>query len=64
MATNANINKDKTEAMWLGNWKDRTDKPLDLKWTNGEVNFLGIYVGNNRMGASARTFNEIRDKIK
>ena len=63
-ATNSKINKDKTEALWLGNWIGRTDTPLDLNWTSGEIKFLGVYVGNNRETASQRTFEEIIIKIK
>ena len=37
LATNSKINSDKTEALWLGKWKNRTDKPLNLRWTNEEV---------------------------
>ena len=50
-ATNAKVNVDKTEALWVGKWKNRTDKPLNLKWTNSHIKFLGIYVGN-KVGAS------------
>jgi hypothetical protein len=60
LATNSKINKDKTEALWLGNWKDRIDKPLDLKWKSGEVKSLGVYIGNDRKKAAQRTFNEIK----
>ena len=45
-ATNAKINKDKTEGLWVGNWKNRQDNPLNLKWTSSNVKFLGIYIGN------------------
>ena len=37
---------------------------MNLKWTNEEVQLLGVYVGNDRKKASLRTFNEIKDKIK
>ena len=63
-ATNSKINQDKTEAMWLGNWIGREDTPLGLKWTSGEIKFLGVYVGNNRALASQRTFEEIIEKLK
>jgi len=63
-ATNSKINKDKTEALWLGNWIGRTDTPLGLNWTSGEIKHLGVYVGNNRDIASQRTFEEIIIKIK
>jgi hypothetical protein len=45
-ATNAKVNKDKTEALWVGNWKGRQDTPLNLKWTSGTIKFLGIVIGN------------------
>ena len=64
LASNAKINKDKTEALWLGNRRNRQDKPLNLKWTNQEVKFLGVYVGNDRKAASLITFNEIKESIK
>ena len=30
----ARLNISKTKAMWLGNWKDRCDKPLGLNWVD------------------------------
>ena len=45
----------------MGNWKNRTNTPLNLKWTNEKVK---VYIGNDRKKASLITFNEIRDKIK
>ena len=50
-ATNARVNKNKTEALWVGKWIGRVDLPLNLKWTSDHVKFLGIYVGN-KVGAS------------
>ena len=64
LATNSRINKDKTEALWLGNWKDRPNRQMNLKWTHEEVKFIGVYVGNDRKNASLRIFNEIKDNIK
>ena len=34
LATNSKINKDKTEGLWLGNWVNQLDKPLNLRPTN------------------------------
>ena len=72
-ATNAKINKDKTEALWVGKWRGRTDKPFDLKWKCNSVKFTGIYVGN-KVGASgtkqlselnfAEQIEKIKNKIK
>ena len=63
-ATNSKINKDKTKALWLGSWRERIDKPLNLKWTNQEVENLIFYIGNDRKNASQKTFNMIKDCIK
>lgn len=68
-ASNAKINKDKTEGLWVGKWRNRVDKPHNLKWTNDHVKFLGIYVGN-KVGASGTkklsdlNFDEQIEKIK
>ena len=35
--TNAKVNVDKTVALWVGKLKNRTDKPLNLKWTNSHI---------------------------
>lgn len=40
----AKLNMAKTEALWLGAWKDRTDKPLGLSWVN-KMKILGIVFG-------------------
>ena len=37
------INTTKTEAMWLGEWKDRTDEPFGFKWPKDPVNALGVF---------------------
>ena len=47
-----------------GKWKDRLDRPLNLNWKSGEVNLLGVYVGNARKIAAQRTFSEIKESIK
>ena len=68
-ATNAKINIDKTEALWVGKWRNRQDKPHNLKWKNTSAKFLGIHVGN-KVGAngskqlSELNFAEQIEKIK
>ena len=42
--TGAKLNISKTEAMWLGSWKDRVDQPLGLKWVN-KMKILGVVFG-------------------
>lgn len=68
LATNARLNKSKTEALWVGSWRNRTDVPYGIKWKNDYVKFLGVYVGNmstqtERELISSINFDEIGDKI-
>ena len=57
--------------MWVGKWRNRTDDPFQdidpdntkkIKWTNKNVKYLGIYVGNDR--PDLQTFDEIVPKLK
>ena len=51
-AAGARINKDKTEGLWIGSWKNFEPTILNytagINWTSKHVKFLGIYVGNNQ----------------
>ena len=40
----AKLNKSKTEAMWLGAWRDRCDSPLGLTWLK-KIKILGGFFG-------------------
>ena len=40
----AKLNRSKTEAMWLGAWKCRTDEPLGLTWVR-KMKILGVIFG-------------------
>jgi hypothetical protein len=51
------LNKTKTEAMWLGKWRHRDDKPLNLKWVN-EVHSLGIYFSYNTDYVTQKNFTD------
>ena len=59
--TGAKINYDKTKALWVGKWRNRTDTPLPLKFTNGNIKSLGVYFGNDN--PAMQTFQEIIPKI-
>ena len=63
-ATNAKINVDKTDGLWVGSWKSRQDKPMGIKWVNTMVNNLGVFLGNSRQDAEVRGFEEVKEKIK
>ena len=40
----AKLNKSKTEAMWLGAWRHRTDEPLGLTWVR-KMKIVGVFFG-------------------
>ena len=46
-ASGAKVNWGKTKGLWAGAWKNRADTPLDIKWTNKNVEILGVYFGND-----------------
>jgi hypothetical protein len=48
-ASGAKINLDKTEGLWLGSFKYRTDQPMGLNWTSGSVKILGFHFGNGNL---------------
>jgi len=44
--TGAKLNREKSEAMWLGKWTERKDEPLGLKWVD-KMKILGVWFGRN-----------------
>ena len=67
-ATGAKINYEKTKGLWVGSWKNRTDDPFQeidphqtkrIKWTNKNVEYLGVYVGNEKICISPKPSNYV-----
>jgi exonuclease III len=48
-ASGSKLNHDKCWGIWLGAWKNRTDKPLGLNWTNDVHKLCGIKFGNGNI---------------
>ena len=44
-ASRAKINKDKSEDLWLGSFKNRLDSPLGFNWKKKSLKILGLYFG-------------------
>ena len=42
------LNKDKTEALWIGKDKYNIAKPLSIKWPDKPLKLLGLYIGHNK----------------
>ena len=43
-ASGAKINYKKTKGLWTGSWKDRRVPPINIKWTNKNVENLGVFL--------------------
>ena len=52
------INTEKTEAMWLGAWKNRTEKPFGFKWPHEPILALGVYFSYDLERANVLNFEE------
>ncbi len=61
-ASGAKVNLGKTKGLWVGKWKNRIDKPLNIRWTNENIMNLGVYFGN--LDPATKTFEEIIPEIK
>ena len=59
------INTSKTEALWLGQWKDNQDTPFGFKWPKDPILSLGVVFSHNKTDADELNFDaKIRDLEK
>ena len=58
------INKSKTEALWLGKLKDRKDKPLGFKWSENPILALGVYFSYDKVKSDKCNFEEKLEKLE
>ena len=56
-ASGSKINYKKTRGLWTGSWKDRRVPPMNIKWTNKNVENLGVFFGNDQ--PELATYNKI-----
>ena len=54
----------KSEAMWLGKWKNREDTPFNVKWPKDSVYALGIYFSNSERVSNKLNFYEKLDVLE
>ena len=61
------INKEKSEAFWLGRNKTQNIKPLGLKWKQ-TIKLLGIYISYDKSWMNAQNFDaklvNVKKKLK
>ena len=58
------LNIEKTKAMWLGKWANRTTKPLSLKWVKNPTKILGIYFSYDIKGNNQLNFDHKIKKLQ
>ena len=46
-ASNAKINYRKSQGLWVGSWRGRADRPLEIPWNSIGLKLLGTYLGNS-----------------
>lgn len=43
----AKLNNQKSDGLFCGSWKTRSDHPFECKWSSDGKKFLGVHLGNN-----------------
>jgi len=51
------LNESKTKALWLGPWKRRTERRLNLIWKE-PLNVLGIYISYDKVGNERKNVSQ------
>ena len=60
------VNYEKTEALWIGSFKNRTDKLVinqNIKWSFRKVKSLGVWFSINKEEAVLLNYQEKKEKI-
>jgi hypothetical protein len=58
------MNRDKSEAVWIGASLNFKHKPYGLKWTSDKVKTLGIYISTDQNKMIQENYNEKINKIE
>ncbi|KAG8238038.1 hypothetical protein J437_LFUL017612 [Ladona fulva] len=46
-AAGTKLNKEKSNGLWCGSWRYRTDTPMGLQWATGVAKYRGVWLGND-----------------
>ena len=60
------VNYEKTEALWIGSFKNRTDKLAinqNIRWSIRKVKSLGVWFSNSKEEAVVLNYQEKKEKI-
>ena len=63
LATGAKLNLAKTEAMWLGSWRTRSDAPFGLTWVN-KMKICGIWYSNGTLNVDQDNWQTRLEKLE
>lgn len=58
----AKLNTSKTEAMWLGRWRNNSDTPYGLKWVT-KMRILGVFFSNGLLSVENDNWKTKLDKL-
>jgi endonuclease/exonuclease/phosphatase family metal-dependent hydrolase len=58
------MNRDKSESMYIGSSSNFRHKTSTIKWTNGHVKCLGIYINNNNEKAAEYNIKQKFEKME
>lgn len=59
----AQLNEAKSSGLFCGQWKSRSDTPLQCQWNSEGMKFLGIYLGNDKK-YEEQNWQQLTTKIK
>lgn len=59
----ARLNTSKSEAMWLGGWRDNDTRPFGLKWVK-KMRILGVYFSNGLLSVDNDNWKCKLDKLQ
>ena len=62
--TGLHLNKDKTEAMWLGKSRNSNSKPLGISWSKRPMKVLGVYCSYDESECNKLNFETRVNKCK
>ena len=63
LAIEAKLNLSKTEAMWLGSWRTRSDTPFGLTWVN-KMKICGVWYSNATINVDKDNWQTRLEKLE
>jgi len=62
--TGTKLNKNKSQGIWLGEYREYPKQACDINFTDDPVRCLGIYIGHNKLKCHEKNWNEKIEKIQ